>query len=91
MISNYIESNALFIKDLDIPISRITTVERVLQMIVEQSNTLVSPKLWEDPFENFIFNSEIKTYENISVDFGEIAERYYGQCWTYNQIENDYE
>lgn len=41
-------------KDLDRNIYRIVEFKRFQQIFEGRSNTLVSPALWEDPFENFI-------------------------------------
>lgn len=62
--------------EIDKPIYRIISLERLLELFVTKKNTLVKPKTWEDVFENFIRQRR-----------GEIAEynlhdRMYGQCWT---------
>lgn len=62
-------------------IYRIISVERLLQLFETQNNVLVKPKKWEDPFENFILQSQVQ------IQTGEIAtfrfrDQFYGQCWT---------
>jgi len=48
------------VKELDTPIYRFTTVERILQLIADHKNTLVSPRKWEDPFENLLARLTIR-------------------------------
>lgn len=76
--NNYLNLKTL---ELDKPIYRIVTFERFQQLFEQKQNTLVSPVLWDDPFENFILRCPVQlvTGELASVDF---HDRYYGQCWT---------
>lgn len=68
-------------KELDKPIYRIISIERLEQLFSSKQNVLVSPKKWDDPFENFILKSKIRMDDG---EVGEIGFRdtYYGQCWT---------
>lgn len=50
-----------------------------------KQNGLVSPKLWDDPFENFFLNCTAVTNEGEYVNMSSLANSWYGQCWTYNQ------
>lgn len=73
--------------ELDKPIYRIISLERLLELFVTEETTLVKPKLWEDVFENFILKSPVKLRN------GEIAEynyydRLYGQCWTLHKASD---
>ena len=67
--------------ELDKPIFRVLAVNRLFQLFEKKINVLVNPKLWEDPFENFIMNStgEMENGEMFSVGF---RDNFYGQCWT---------
>ena len=40
---------------------RILSLEHFFQMFESNSNVLVKPALWEDPFENFIMNSKFRS------------------------------
>ncbi|SDX75705.1 DUF2971 domain-containing protein [Flavobacterium degerlachei] len=79
------EKNFLNFKaeDIDRPIFRFLTVERLFQIFKTHSNVLVSPKLWDDPFENHIMTSfiqqKMEDEKDICVGF---RDNFYGQCWT---------
>jgi hypothetical protein len=65
---------------IDRPVYRIISVKRLLELFQRRQNVLVKPKLWDDPFENFILNSYMllqgKKSTLLSRDY------VYGQCWT---------
>ena len=69
---------------LDTPVFRTYSFERLVQLIVDRKDALVSPQKWEDPFENFFLahtmvataSGELGTLESLAGDW-------YGQCWTY--------
>ncbi|SHO73264.1 DUF2971 domain-containing protein [Flavobacterium cucumis] len=79
------EKNFLNFKeeDIDKPIFRFLTVERLFEIFRTHQNVLVSPKLWEDPFENHIMSSFInqKTEDERDICIG-FRDNFYGQCWT---------
>ena len=68
-------------KEIDQPIFRIIPIHRLFELFSENVNILVNPKLWDDPFENFIMNSTIKFKSGIGLGIG-FKENLYGQCWT---------
>lgn len=69
------------------PVYRFTTVDRILQLIVQRRNSLISPRKWDDPFENML--SKIKFIkQNGETHFYSLRNRVYGQCWT-NCAESD--
>jgi hypothetical protein len=67
--------------ELDKPIYRIVSFKRFQQLFEDRQNTLLSPALWDDPFENFILRCpvQLETGEVATVDF---HDQYFGQCWT---------
>ncbi len=79
------EKNFLNFKteDIDKPIFRFMTVERLFEIFKTHQNVLVSPKLWEDPFENHIMSSFVnqKTEDEKEICVG-FRDNFYGQCWT---------
>jgi len=56
--------------DLSQRVYRIIPVERLFQLFETGKNVLVSPKKWEDPFENVVLRS---IFPRLGL---------YGQCWT---------
>jgi hypothetical protein len=70
-------------EDIDRPIFRFLTVERLFELFRKHSNVLVSPRLWQDPFENHIMTSflqqKMEDEKEICIGF---RDNYYGQCWT---------
>ena len=60
---------------------RIIPVCRLFELFEKKQNVLVKPKMWEDPFENFILQSNVKlsTGQLATLD---VRDHIYGQCWT---------
>lgn len=71
--------------ELDIPLYRIITIERFVELLVNKKNTFVSPSLWEDPFEAFTSKTKIKIGGKII----RTNDRAWGQCWTTRINETD--
>jgi len=68
-------------EDADRPIYRIVSCERFLQILRDQENGLVLPRLWDDPFENFILNGVAFTAAGRRVKI-KFRNQLYGQCWS---------
>ncbi|WP_202943041.1 DUF2971 domain-containing protein [Alteromonas macleodii] len=68
-------------------IYRIMTVDRLLDMFETKTNVLVKPCLWDDPFENFLFNTPM-VHKNGTEYVSILRDRAYGQCWSLN-VESD--
>lgn len=62
-------------------IYRIVSIERLLQLFETKQNVLVKPRKWEDPFENFILQSQVQLQTGEIATFG-FRDQFYGQCWT---------
>jgi hypothetical protein len=77
--------NLLDIVDPDAAIYRIFPKRRFLELIRSRKNALVSPRLWDDPFENFFLRSEVVGPEGERISIEGIAKDWYGQCWTLNE------
>lgn len=60
---------------------RIIPVEYLFDIFDNRQNVLVKPKLWQDPFENFILRSRIRLRTGQIAQFG-FHDQFYGQCWT---------
>lgn len=67
--------------ELDKPIYRVISVNRLFELFEKRINVLVKPKLWEDPYENFIMNSKGETQDGEMFDI-DFRDNFYGQCWT---------
>lgn len=83
-MNNYIDLENII---RDKKIYRVMTIDRLLEMFESKENVLVKPSLWDDPFENFLFNSAVlqpdgTEYKSI------LRDRAYAQCWSLN-IESD--
>ena len=65
----------------DIPIYRFTSADRILSFIDKHKNTLVSPRKWKDPFENFLSRIKFRKKDG-SLYKHPFRDRVYGQCWT---------
>ncbi|RUO31238.1 hypothetical protein CWE14_12160 [Aliidiomarina soli] len=76
--NNYINID---LKVKDQYIYRIISIERLIELFSNKKNLLVSPRKWEDPFENFILKSKARLSDGKIVDFG-FRDNFYGQCWT---------
>ena len=57
------------------------SIDRLIDILENNKNTLVKPELWDDPFENFILNIPIKN-PNGGTSLSPLRKRAYGQCWT---------
>lgn len=66
---------------------RIFSKERLFELFTSRENVLVRPRMWEDPFENFILTSPVRTARG---ELGEFAfhEDVYGQCWSLLQASD---
>lgn len=68
-------------RQLDQPIYRIIPVKYLYPIFENKQNLLVSPKKWNDPFENFILRSKFRTPAGDIVSIG-FRDSYFGQCWS---------
>lgn len=68
-------------KERGTSIFRFTTWDHVLELIALQRNTLVSPRQWDDPFENILNRMKFRK-ANGQVFCHPLRDRVYGQCWT---------
>ncbi|WP_130536984.1 DUF2971 domain-containing protein [Thiomicrorhabdus indica] len=81
--------NYLNLKDseLDQYIYRIISLDRLNQLFNEKVNVLVSPELWDDPFENFIMKSNVR-FDDGTIANIDFSDDYYGQCWTLHKASD---
>ena len=62
-------------------IYRVFPRHRFFELFEERKNALVWPTKWDDPFENFILRSPVRTASGEKGEFG-FHKYLYGQCWT---------
>ncbi len=68
-------------EEFDKPIFRVFSVNRLFEIFDTKELTLVRPKKWDDPFENFIMNSIGVIDDGRTFVVGS-RDNFYGQCWT---------
>lgn len=93
-----IESESLIgIDNEDEYIYRIFPFQKIIEIFQNKELVLVTPELWDDPYENFFLKSEIfipvVNEENVLIDFKSINSNLmyrtiFGQCWSL-QHESD--
>jgi hypothetical protein len=73
--------------DLDQRIYRITKPDYVYSLFHRRENVLVSPRKWDDPFENFVLNSPAMMPNGETIEWG-FRNDFYGQCWTFHKASD---
>lgn len=76
--TNYIR---LCQNDWATPVYRFTTIDRLLQAVIHRKNTLVAPKKWEDPFEDYLGKVVFRKSDGTTFRFP-FRNSAYAQCWT---------
>lgn len=77
--------NVLGVKNLDASIYRIFSKRHFFKILTSQTNTLVNPPKWEDPFESFFLRANVRAPKGEQVSTSSIAADWYGQCWTFSE------
>lgn len=72
------------------PIYRLMEVHHLFELFENKQLVLVSPKLWDDPYENFLNHCHgVDPREpNTRISYHGYGKYLFGQCWTYNE-DND--
>jgi len=71
-------------EELKKPIFRVFSCCRFVETLANRELTLVKPKLWDDPFENFILQSRFRFPEGTIIKLA-ASEQLYGQCWSHTK------
>jgi hypothetical protein len=66
---------------LDKPIFRIIPMQRLIELFKSQSNVLVKPSLWQDPYENYVLNGKFQL-PNGSLINPPMRNSFFAQCWS---------
>jgi hypothetical protein len=69
----------------DTPVYRVFSRQRLFEMFTDKKLTLVTPRKWDDPFENFLAKCKATVDGIPNVDIGGLFKNFYGQCWTLNR------
>lgn len=82
-------SNFLFLsqKQIDAPVYRIFPDNRFFELFDTQTNVLVHPSKWDDPFENFVLKATVRIASGEVGSFG-FRDDLFGQCWTFQSASD---
>lgn len=67
--------------DSESNIYRYMPIRRLIELVTKKSNTLTRPRMWDDPYENFVVRSRTSstTGEN---KLSKMRDYVFAQCWT---------
>jgi hypothetical protein len=68
---------------------RVLPQNRALKMFEHQRNCLVTPRKWDDPFENFLARCRVTLPDGHKASLGGLTAGFVGQCWTDQELETD--
>ena len=74
-------------EDKDRFIYRIISMDRLKGLFRNCENAMVKPKMWEDPFENFILRSKVHLPTGQTIEYN-FHESMYGQCWSLHKASD---
>lgn len=83
--SKYLNLSA---SDLDRHIYRIISVDRLIELLNNKQNVLVTPDQWEDPFENLILKSNFVLADGTPAYFSNPEKMSAGQCWSLHKASD---
>jgi len=66
-------------------IYRIFPLKRFIELIKSKQLVLVTPEMWDDPFENFFLKANAYDEHGTIVDLSNLRNAWFGQCWTKNK------
>lgn len=75
-------------KDIKKPIYRVYEVSRLIDIFEKKDLCLVKPKLWDDPYENFLkYAQGVGEFRGKKINFtyNYDQDTIFGQCWTLNK------
>lgn len=75
------------VKNDDTKIYRLIEVHHLFELFESKQLVLVSPKLWDDPYENFLNHCHgvDPRHPNTRISYHDYAKLLFGQCWTLNE------
>ena len=72
----------------DTPVFRVFTLDRLLDAVVRRQLALVRPRMWEDPYENLLYQTPLKNPDGTPLSIELRGNRLYGQCWTLASVSD---
>lgn len=66
---------------------RVTSLQRLYELFETRRNVLVKPRLWDDPYENFILRQKVRHRSGEIREYN-YHESIYGQCWTFHKASD---
>lgn len=86
VIQDIPESQFINIQDPDKAIYRVFSINRLFEMFKNKKLTLLAPRLWEDPFENFLAKCPAWfVLSGLKGSLRGVFKNTFGQCWTYHK------
>ena len=74
-------------KEQSKPIYRIISIKRLFELFEMNKNILVHPSLWDDPYENLILKSKVRSNAGEIVNY-RFHKNFYGQCWSLHRASD---
>jgi len=74
-------------KEQNKPIYRIISLKRLFELFEINRNVLVHPSLWDDPYENLILKSKVRSNTGEIVNY-RFHKNFYGQCWSLHRASD---
>jgi hypothetical protein len=74
---------------LDTPIYRIVSYDTFLEALINGELTLVKPRLWDDPFEEFLAKQNFRGPNGENYTMKNFGSNFFGQCWSLD-YESDF-
>ena len=79
--NDYIDANTIDV-DLDAPLYRIMSIDRLYDLLNNRHLGMVHPQVWDDPYEVFLMRSYGITSQGQGVGFEPITNSLYGLCFS---------
>jgi hypothetical protein len=86
-IDNRAKHSLVNIESDETSIYRLLDVQHLFELFESKRLTLVAPKLWDDPYENFLEHCYgiDPSKPNVRINYNGYTELIFGLCWTLNQ------
>lgn len=72
----------------DTIVYRVFSKERFCELLLTKELSLVNPRKWDDPFENFFLKNNAVDEHGVLISLESLYQSWFGQCWTLN-VDSD--